>query len=93
MRKRRCITHKLNMKSLLRILFELTHDKGYNKTCATTEDSDKPVHPHSPISVFADRMCLFQPPGYLKRDKREPVSYCVTKIRLFIYIENFTSQN
>ena len=26
-------------------------------------------------SVFADRMCLLHPPGYPKRDKREPLPY------------------
>ena len=28
-------------------------------------------------SVFADRMCLLRPPGYPKRDKREPLPYWV----------------
>ena len=45
------------------------HDKTYNKTCATSEDSDQPAHPRSLIRVFADRMSLLQPPGYSKRDK------------------------
>ena len=36
-------------------------------TCATSEYSDQPAHPGSPIRVFADRMCLLQPPDYLKR--------------------------
>ena len=53
------------------------HVKIYNKTCATSEDSDQPAHPRSLIRVFADRMCLLQPPGYPKRDKREPLSYWV----------------
>ena len=38
----------------------------YNKICATSEDSDQPAHPRSLIRVFADRMCLLQPPGYPK---------------------------
>ena len=42
--------------------------------CATSKDSDQPSHL---ISVFADRMCLLQPPGYLKRDTRELLPYCV----------------
>ena len=29
------------------------HDKTYNKTCATSEDTDQPAHPRSIISVFA----------------------------------------
>ena len=45
----------------------------YNKTCATSEDSDQPAHPHSLVRVFADRMCLLQPPGYHNRDKQEPL--------------------
>ena len=38
--------------------------------CATSEDSDQPAHLRSLIRVFADRMCLLQPPGYPKRDKK-----------------------
>ena len=53
------------------------HDKTYNKSCATSEDSDQPAHPRSLIRVFADRMFLLQPPGYPKRDKREPLLYVV----------------
>ena len=56
---------------------EPSHDKAYNKTCATSEDSDQPAHSHSLIRVFADRICLLQPPGYPKRDKREPLPYWV----------------
>ena len=55
------------------ILFETAHDKNYNKTCASSEDSDQPAHPRSLIRVFADRMCLLQPPGHPKRDKQEPL--------------------
>ena len=54
---------------------EPTHDRIYNNTCATSEDSDQPAHPHSLIRVFADRMCRLQPPGYPKRAKREPSPY------------------
>ena len=56
---------------------ESAHDKIYNKTCATSEDSDQPAHPRSLIRVFADCICLLQPPGYPKRDKREPLPYWV----------------
>ena len=41
---------------------ELGH-KTYNKTCATSKDSDQPAH--------------LQPPGYPKRNKQEPLSYWV----------------
>ena len=44
--------------------------------CATSEDSDQTAHSRSLIRVFADRMCLLQPPGCPKRDKREPLPYC-----------------
>ena len=47
------------------------HDKT-NNTSATSEDSDQPAHPRSLIRVLADRMCLLLPPGYQKRDEREP---------------------
>ena len=53
------------------------HDKTYNKTCATSGDSDQPAHPRSLIRVFADRMRLLWPPGYPMRDKQEPLSYWV----------------
>ena len=53
------------------------NSKTYKKTSATSEDSDQPAHPRSLIRVFADRMCLLQPPGYPKKDKREPLVYCV----------------
>ena len=63
--------------TLTLLFFEPVHDKVYNTTCATSEDSDQPAHPHSLIRVFTDRMCLLQsPPGYPKRDKREPLPYC-----------------
>ena len=51
--------------------FEPAHDKTYSKTCATSEDSDQPVHLYSLIRIFADRMCLLQSPSYPKTDKRE----------------------
>ena len=57
--------------------FEQAHDKTYNKTFATIKDSDQTAHSRSLIKVFADRMCLLQPPGYPTRSKREPVLYWV----------------
>ena len=52
-------------------IYEPAHDKSYNKTCATRQDSDQPAHPRSLIRVFADRICLLQPPDYSNRNKRE----------------------
>ena len=54
------------------IEFEPAHDKTYNKTCATSKDSEQPAHLQSLIRVFADRMCFLQPPGYLKRTNKNP---------------------
>ena len=45
--------------------------------CATSEDSDQPAISRSLIRVFADRICHLQPPGYPKRDGREPLTYWV----------------
>ena len=59
------------------LIFEPAHDKTYNKTCATSEDSGQPAHPRRLIRVLADRMCLLQPPGYPKRDKGEVLPYLV----------------
>ena len=56
---------------------EPAHDKPYNKTCATSKDSDQPAHLCSLIRVFADNMCLLQPQGYSKKDKRESLPYWV----------------
>ena len=53
---------------------EPEHDKTYKKTSATSEVLDQPGHPRSLIRVFADRMRLLQPPGYSKKDKREPLA-------------------
>ena len=50
-------------------VIESLHDKTYNKACATREDSDQPAHARSLIRVFADRMCILQPPCYPKWDK------------------------
>ena len=58
-------------------IYEPVHDKIYSKTCVTREDSDQPVHLHSLIRVFADRMCLLEPLGYTKRDEEEPLPYWV----------------
>ena len=57
--------------------YEPAHDNTYNKTCATSENTDQTAHPRSLIIVFADRLCLLQPPGHPKRDKREPLPYWV----------------
>ena len=49
------------------VSFEPARDRTYIKTCAT----------RSLIRVLADRMCIRQPCGYPKRDKREPMAYLV----------------
>ena len=54
---------------------EPAHDKTYSNSCATSEDSDQPVHPRSLIRVFAERMCLIQPQVYPQRYNREPSAY------------------
>ena len=54
-----------------------THNKTYNKNCATSEDSVQLANLRRLIRVFADRMCLLQPPGNPKRDKRESLSYWI----------------
>ena len=58
-------------------LYEPAHDKTYNKTCAASKDSDQHVHPRCLIRVFADHMCPLQLPGYPKKDKQEPLPYCM----------------
>ena len=62
-----------------KIKYGPAHDKTYKKTCARSEDSDQPVHPRSLVrpESFADRMCLLQPPGYLKWNKWNPLPYWV----------------
>ena len=37
-------------------LYEPAHDKTYNKTCVTSEDSDQPAHSHSLIGITADHV-------------------------------------
>ena len=61
------------------------HDKTYNKTCATREDSDQPAHPHSLIRVFTDHICLLQLPGYPKRDKQEPLQFWVMYMIICVF--------
>ena len=46
--------------------YEPAHDKTYNKTFATSENSD-----------HANRMCILQPPGYPKRLERELFSILI----------------
>ena len=74
---RKCHSHEVlpSLGTKSRRDAEPVHDKTYNKTCATSEDSDQPAHPRSLIRIFADRMCLLQPPGYPKWNKREPLPY------------------
>ena len=53
------------------------NEPAHYKTCAISVDSDQPVYPRSLIRVIADCMSLLQPPGYPKRDTREPLPYWV----------------
>ena len=57
--------------------FESAHEETYNKTYATSEDSDQTAHPRSLIRVFSDRMCLLQPTCYPKIDERKLLPYTV----------------
>ena len=56
---------------------EPAHDKTYNTTYVTNEDTDQPARRRSLTKAFADRMCLLQHPSYSKKKKkREPLPYC-----------------
>ena len=59
------------------IIVGQAHDKTYNKTCATSEDSDQPAHPRRLIRVFADHNVPSADPSYPKRVRRELLPYCV----------------
>ena len=61
------------MQLLITNIHEPARDKTYNKTCATSEDSDQPAHPRRLIRVFADRMCLLQTPCYPKHHENMPI--------------------
>ena len=58
-------------------LCNVSFDKTYNKICVTSKDSIQPARLHSLFRVFTDCMCLLQPPGYPKREKKEPLPYLV----------------
>ena len=62
------------------LLFEPAHDKTYNKMCATSKDSDQPAYQRSLVAVFADYMCILQPPG--------KKGYIATAIRRFFHPKN-----
>ena len=53
-------------------IYDPAHNKTYNKTCAASEDSDLPVHPHSQTRVCADGKYILQFP---MRDDQEPLEY------------------
>ena len=46
-------------------------EPAHNKICTTSEDSNQPMHSHSLIKVFTDRICLLQAPGYPKRVEQD----------------------
>ena len=45
------IYHILHFDRDQKMINEPAHDKTYNTTCATSEDTDQPVHPRSMIRV------------------------------------------
>ena len=57
--------------------FEPAHHTTFSKNFVTRKDSDQTAHLRSLIRVFADRMCLLHLPDYSKKNKREPLPYCV----------------
>ena len=54
---------------MFKLPFKAAHDSTYNKTCATSEDSDQHAQLRS-LTVLADRLCLPQLTGYPKRDEQ-----------------------
>ena len=75
--KRNAACYKLKAKQHANLWYinAPVHDETYNKTCATSEDSDQPTHPCLLISVLVDRICLLHSPGCYKRTKRGPLLY------------------
>ena len=69
----------------LKIVFEPAHNKTYNKTFPTNEDSDQPVDLRSLIRIFADCTCLLQPLGYPKKDKWELLPYWMDPMYILIW--------
>ena len=67
-RRGTCTVHL--KRQLQQTTFEPEHDNTYNKTYATSEDSD-------PRSLISLRACLLQPPGYPNSYKGEPLLYLV----------------
>ena len=51
------------------------HNKTYNKICVTSED--RPACASAESDQSPDCMCLLQPLGYPKKNKREPLPYWV----------------
>ena len=62
---------------LTRKLFKPVQEKTYNKTCATSEDSDQPAYLHSLIRVFTDDMCLLHLRAKRKRRTLAILDGCV----------------
>ena len=51
----------------------VTHDKTYNKSCASSEDSDQPAHPRSLHCLHAPSKASVS----TKRDKRDSLPHWV----------------
>ena len=61
------------------------HDKNYNKIMGPGKTQIS-LHIHAVWSVFADHICLLQPPCYSKRDKREPLPYWVMYRLIWVFV-------
>ena len=48
-----CSTYTNPLDRYGRNITEPEHSISYKTTCAPSEDSDQPVHPHSPVRIFA----------------------------------------
>ena len=56
----------------IHIWFEPAHDQTYNKSSATSEDSDQTAHTRSLIWVFTGRMCVFSLKPIQRRINENP---------------------
>ena len=66
---------RLNVRISCFKIIDSAHDKTYYKMCNQWRLISLRIC--AVWSVFSDRMCLLQPPGYSKRDEWEPLLYWV----------------
>ena len=59
------------------LVIKPAHDKKPTIRLVQAAKTRQPAHPRRLIRFFADCMCLLQPPGYPKRDKRESLPHWV----------------